>query len=552
MTKRIFRSIFLVALSVFLACLIIILGVLYENFMGQQQQELHTQARLVARGVELAGADFFKDGVTSDYRVTWVDKDGTVLFDTELPAAQMENHGDREEIKEALEGGLGESERYSKTLTRRQYYYALRLEDGTALRISASQLTVFAYFVMMLQPFLLIIAVALILSLVFASALSKKIVLPLNTLDLDNPLSNEGYDELAPLLTRIESQHRQIQAQMTQLKQKQQEFDAITGSMNEGLVLLNERGSIISINQSAARFLSTDKGCLGQDVLTVNRSLEMQELLEKVQQGVKTETVLRLSERVYQMDASPVLSEGRPAGAVLLIFDITDKADAEKLRREFTANVSHELKTPLHSIYGCAELLYNDMVKPQDVKQFTGQIYFEARRLINLVEDIIRLSRLDEGGENLQRQPVELFEIAQRGIESLRDSAGEKGVSIELSGEPAELLGVEQLLSGVVYNLCDNAIKFNKPGGSVSVTVENQPEQVVLKVADTGIGIPQEQLHRVFERFYRVDKSHSKEIGGTGLGLSIVKHAVALHGGKIDIQSTPGKGTEIAISFPKN
>lgn len=551
MTKRIFRSIFLVALSVFLACLVIILGVLYENFTEQQQQELHTQAKLVARGVELSGMNYFSGGDFSDYRITWVDGDGEVLYDTEVDADTLGNHGDREEIKEALRDGEGESKRYSKTLTRRQYYYALRLEDGTALRVSSMQFTVIAYFAMMLQPFLIVIAVALILSLLFASALSKKIVLPLNRLDLDSPLANEGYDELAPLLSRLESQHRQIQAQMSLLEHKQDEFEAITGSMNEGLVLLNEQGVILGINQSAARLLATDKNCVGRDMLTVNRSLAVQEILKKAQEGQKTETTIELLGKMYQLDASPVVSEGKNAGAVLLMFDITDKFSAEKLRREFTANVSHELKTPLHSILGCAELLYNDMVKPEDMKQFTGQIYFETQRLIRLVDDIIRLSRLDEGGEDMQREKTDLFALASEAVNNVQSAADESSISITLSGEKAELVGIPQLLAGIVYNLCDNAIKYNRPGGSVAVSVENEGNTAVLTVADTGIGIPQEQQARVFERFYRVDKSHSKEIGGTGLGLSIVKHAAALHNASIEMKSTLGKGTEITLRFPK-
>ena len=551
MTKRIFRAICLVALAVFLASVTLIMGILYDYFSQVQQDQLRIEAGLAARGVEENGAAYFDGLDTQSYRITWIGADGTVLFDSDSDAGTMENHLEREEVKQAMASGYGHSARYSSTLMERLLYSAQRLEDGSVIRLAVTQNSVLTIVLGMIQPVLLVSLVAVILALLLASRVSKAVVRPLNELNLDEPLNNEGFDELSPLLRRIDSQQRQLKGQTLELKQKKDEFLAVTSNMSEGLVLLNSQGTILSINNAALTILEADKSCIGEDILTVNRSLEMQKLLEEARTGQRSETKLCLSGREYQLDASPIISGGNIRGVALLLFDITERENAEQLRREFTANVSHELKTPLHSISGCAELMKNGMVKPEDTVRFAGQIYSEAQRLINLVEDIIRLSRLDEGAEDMQRERIDLYALSGSVIDSLGNEAKENKITLELCGGPAFIWGVRQLVSGMIYNLLDNAIKYNKANGSVKLSVSNEGEFSVVKVSDTGIGIPPEHQSRVFERFYRVDKSHSKEVGGTGLGLSIVKHSAMVHNAKIDLQSTPGKGTSITVRFPK-
>ena len=551
MTKRIFRAICLVALAVFLASVTLIMGILYDYFSRVQLDQLRIEAGLAARGVEENGADYFDGLDTQSYRITWIGADGTVLFDSTSDADVMENHLDREEVKQAIASGYGHSSRYSSTLMERLLYSAQRLNDGSVIRLSITQNSVLTIVLGMIQSVLLVSLVAVILALVLSSRVSKSVVRPLNELNLDEPLNNEGFDELSPLLRRIDSQQRQLKGQALELRQKQDEFLAVTSNMSEGLVLLNAGGTILSINNAALNILGADKRCVGEDILTVNRSLEMQKLLEQAKEGNRSETKLCLSGRVYQLDASPIIGGGNTRGVALLLFDITERENAEQLRREFTANVSHELKTPLHSISGCAELMKNGMVRPEDTARFAGQIYSEAQRLIHLVEDIIHLSRLDEGAEDMQRERIDLYALSGSVIDSLGNEAKENKVSLELCGGPAYVWGVRQLVSGMVYNLCDNAIKYNRENGSVKLTVSSEGEYAVLNVSDTGIGIPPEHQSRVFERFYRVDKSHSKEVGGTGLGLSIVKHSAMVHNAKIDLQSTVGKGTSVTVRFPK-
>ena len=551
MTKRIFRAICLVALAVFLASVTLIMGILYDYFSRVQLDQLRIEAGLAARGVEENGADYFDGLDTQSVRITWIGADGTVLFDSTSDADVMENHLDREEVKQALASGYGHSSRYSSTLMERLLYSAQRLNDGSVIRLSITQNSVLTIVLGMIQPVLLVSLVAVILALVLSSRVSKSVVRPLNELNLDEPLNNEGFDELSPLLRRIDSQQRQLKGQALELRQKQDEFLAVTSNMSEGLVLLNAGGTILSINNAALNILGADKSCVGEDILTVNRSLEMQKLLEQAKEGNRSETKLCLSGREYQLDASPIIGGGNTRGVALLLFDITERENAEQLRREFTANVSHELKTPLHSISGCAELMKNGMVRPEDTARFAGQIYSEAQRLIHLVEDIIHLSRLDEGAEDMQRERIDLYALSGSVIDSLGNEAKENKVSLELCGGPAYVWGVRQLVSGMVYNLCDNAIKYNRENGSVKLSVSCEGEYSVLNVSDTGIGIPPEHQSRVFERFYRVDKSHSKEVGGTGLGLSIVKHSAMVHNAKIDLQSTAGKGTSITVRFPK-
>ena len=549
MTKRIFRSIFHVAVAVLRACLILIMGVLYEYFNTMQRNTLAAQMTLAAQGVQNEGLGYLNGLEESTYRLTWIQADGTVLYDSRADETAMENHADREEIQEALSTGVGESERTSATLAEKTLYRAVRLSDGSVLRIGVTQYTVVTLLLGMLQPIAIVLLAAIVLSVILAKRVSKQITEPLNALDLDRPLENETYEELSPVLTRIERQHRQINSQLEQLRQKQDEFAAITGSMSEGLVLLDDKNTILSINPAAARLFGTDAACIGQNMLTVDRSLAMQKLIADAQAGTRGEAVVALAGGTYQIDASPVTSNDKRIGVCILAFDVTEKAQAEQMRREFSANVSHELKTPLQSIMGSAELIENGLVKQADLPRFVGHIRSEAGRLVTLIDDIIRLSQLDEGGE-LPVESVNLTALAGEAADALSGAAGAKNVTITVEGAPAEMQGVRRLLYEIVYNLCDNAIKYNVDGGSVKVSVSKESDGVLLSVADTGIGIPSEAQSRVFERFYRVDKSHSKESGGTGLGLSIVKHAAHQHHADIHLESAPGKGTTIQIHFP--
>ena len=550
MTQKIFRSICLACLAVFLSSLVLIMGALYGYFSRTQLRQLQVETALAAQGVSRDGADYFDRLDVSGLRFTWIAADGSVLYDSASDSSAMENHLEREEIQQALSTGTGTSTRYSSTLLERLLYAAQRLPDGTVLRLASSQYSVVTITLGTLQPILLVAVIAVVLALVLASRLSKRLVRPLNELDLDDPLSNDCADELAPLLRRIDSQQRQLRAQQSQLRQRREEFTAVTNNMSEGLLLLSAKGAVLSINPAAARLLGTDKDCVGQDLLSVNRSLELQNLIAQARAGRRAEAVLPLAAGSYQIDANPVVSDGAVSGVAVLMFDVTERESAEQMRREFTANVSHELKTPLHSISGCAELLLNGMVKSEDVERFSRQIYTEAQRMITLVDDIIRLSRLDEGAEGMQWETVDLFSLAEDTVRRLSSTAQGADVSLTLTGEDVSIRGIPQLLEGIVYNLCDNAIKYNRPGGSVTVNVRRVPGYVQLSVADTGIGIPPEHQGRVFERFYRVDKSHSKEVGGTGLGLSIVKHAARIHNAQLDLRSTPGEGTPITVRFP--
>lgn len=560
MTKKIFKSILSVALVILLSSLVMIIGVLYDYFRGVQKNQLRTELAFAAEGVEDSGVSYLEGLNDDSCRITLVGEDGTVLYDSVESADKMENHADREEIKEAREYGTGEASRYSSTLTEQTIYISKLLSDGSVLRVSVSHATVPALVFGMLQPLIVVLLLAFILSSVLAHRLSEKIVEPLSAIDLDKPLENNTYDELAPVLSHIEKQHRQIARQMYDLDRSRSEFEAVTHNMKEGLVLTSEKGEIISINPSAASFFlgvkpdsaefyEHEKGCIGKDFLTLDRSRETHELIERAQANGEAESRVSRWGREYQLNASRVLSDGKFTGIVLLIFDVTDKVFAERNRREFTANVSHELKTPLQSIMGSAELIENGLVKPEDMKDFSDRIYKEAARLLTLIEDIIRLSQLDENVE-LAWENLDIAKMASDTAALLRDTAEKKNVKINLDCEPTEIYGVRQLYSEIIYNLCENAIKYNKDGGSVTVSVHPKNGGIELTVSDTGIGIPPEHRSRVFERFYRVDKSHSKATGGTGLGLSIVKHAVQYLGGQIDLTSRVGEGTKITVFFP--
>lgn len=547
MTKRIFRSICLVAIAVFLASVVLIMGALYRYFSNVQQEQLKMQLELAAQGVSNEKIEYFDDLKVRDYRITWIDADGTVLYDSDAQSADMENHLEREEIKEALATGYGESRRYSATLMNRSLYAAQRLEDGTVLRLSIAQNSILTLALGMTQPICVVFVAAVMLSVLLAVRLSKSIVRPLNGIDLDDPLSNEGYDELAPFLRRIDSQQRQLGEQRKRLERKQTELDTIIGSMGEGMVLLNEKGKIISINPAAMRLLGAKDDPVGADMLTVSRNLDLNDVLAQTLRGKSEVQTVSLETGRYQISASPIMSEDRVIGAALCFFDVTEKERAEQMRREFTANVSHELKTPLQSISGYAELMENNMVKSEDIVPFAGKIHSEAQRMVRLVEDIISLSHLDEGAGDMRWTNVDLYELAVRAVAALETEAEAADVTVSLRGERCDLYGIPQLLHSIAYNLCDNAIKYNRTGGEVFVDIKKADGEAVLSVRDTGIGIPADERERIFERFYRVDKSRSKEVGGTGLGLSIVKHAVKIHHGTIELDSAVGEGTTVTV-----
>jgi two-component system phosphate regulon sensor histidine kinase PhoR len=549
MTKKIFQSILLVAGCVLLASLLIIMGFLYDYFGGVEENQLRDELSLAAAAVEDGGTDYLSQLTADRYRLTWIAADGSVLYDTKTDAESLENHASRAEVSQALATGTGESTRYSSTLMEKTMYYAQRLDDGTVLRISISRATVGMIAVGMVQPLLIVLIVALILSGMLARRLSRRIVDPLNSLDLEHPLDNDAYEELSPLLKRIHRQHVEIQTQLRELREKTDEFTQITGSMRESLVLLDEHGSILSINAAAQALFGADAQCVGRDFLTIERSHEISAAIQAAAADGHSEVRAERAGRVYQFDISRITSDGKFLGTVILAFDITEQEFAERNRREFTANVSHELKTPLQGIIGSAELIENGMVKPGDLPRFVGHIHAEAARLVTLIDDIIRLSQLDEG-DAMPTEPVDLLTVSQEAAENLHDAAAARNVTVSVTGQPAVLPGVRRLIYEIVYNLCDNAIKYNRDGGRVDVTVAADAGGSSITVADTGIGIAPEHQGRVFERFYRVDKSHSKASGGTGLGLSIVKHAVQYHHGRIELESTPGTGTTIRVVFP--
>ena len=544
MTSKIFRSTVLVAVIVLLCSLGVVMGVLHNHFTQVQVKQLKDELSLAVTGTEQYGNAFLENVEADRFRVTWVDTDGTVLFDTQADQTIMENHADREEIREAMETGFGTAVRTSATMTEQTYYEAQKLKDGTVLRISTNQESAWSLMIGMIWPIILIAVLSIGLSALLARRMARRIVEPLNKLDLEQPLKNEVYEEISPLLHRIHRQHNQIQMQVEKMKRKADEFNQITASMQEGLVLLDSYGKIISINPAAQKLFETDGDCIGRDFLMIDRTRAMRSAVNDALDKGRAYARENRNGRDYQFDLSCIKSDDMVIGAVILAFDITERLNSELMRREFSANVSHELKTPLQGIIGSAELLESGMVKPEDTPRFVGHIRKEAARLVNLIEDIIRLSQLDEGVE-LPTEKVDMLALAEDVKEILTPSAAEKQISVSISGAGFTVMGVRRMLQEIIYNLCDNAIKYNVPGGSVTIHAENNR----LVVSDTGIGIPAEHKDRIFERFYRVDKSHSKASGGTGLGLSIVKHAAAYHRASIDLTSTPGIGTTITLTF---
>ena len=548
MTSKIFKSIILVAITVLAACFVIITGLLYQYFTTVQANQLKDELRFAADGAQQLGGSYLEKMASDRYRLTWVAADGSIIYDSHADAASMENHTEREEIREAFASGTGSSIRKSQTLLERTVYEALRLEDGSVLRISVSRASVFVLVLGMLQPLTFVALFAAAFSAWLARRMAKRVVEPLNSLNLDNPMENEVYEELSPLLRRINAQQMEIKSQIQILKHKQDEFDQITANMKEALVLLDSGGRILSINPTARALFGAGIDCVGEDFLSLERGQNMRRALEDAKAQGCSDFRERKKGKDYQFDLSRIDLDNKYHGMVILAFDITEQLNAEKHRQEFTANVSHELKTPLQTIIGSAELMENGIVKEKDIPCFAGRLRKEASRLITLIDDILHLSQLDEGLK-MPREIVRLRDLAEEVCKNLADAAERKNVSLEICGDEGSLEGVRRLLYELVYNLCDNAIKYTVPGGSVKVCIENNGKELALSVQDTGIGIPAEHQEKVFERFYRVDKSHSKQTGGTGLGLSIVKHAAYYHGGKIELKSEENKGTTVKIVF---
>lgn len=542
---------FIVALSMFVATIVLFMGVLYGYFSDLQQKQLQTQAELIVHGLENEGLSYIKNLDLENYRITWIENHGHVLYDNKTNHDDMENHQTREEVQEAIKYGTGDSSRYSTTLTEKFYYYAVKLSDGSILRVSTSQKTVLTLLLNMVQPILIIFICAFIFSLLLANYASKKIVKPLNNVNLDHPLDNEGYDELSPLLRRIHRQQMQIKEKNEELIQKKEEFTIITQGMQEGIVLLNTNLEILSMNQCARQIFHFEDTKQGFDFILLCHHAQLQELLEKAKSGKRGEIILTIHKRIYQIDISPIESNGNVSGIALFIFDVTEKTKTEQIRKEFSANVSHELKTPLQTISGCAELMMHGLVKPEDISKFSSTIYEEAQRMVKLIEDIIQLSHVEEGIYEMEWKQIDLYEVAKEVEKNLSIPAKTANVEVRVEGKSTYITTIPQLLQTILYNLCENAIKYNKPGGKVNICIQENKEEVYVEVSDTGIGIPNEYQDRIFERFYRVDQSHSKRVEGTGLGLSIVKHAVHLLKGSIRLESEIDNGTTMQLRFPK-
>lgn len=551
MKNKIFRALVALAAMAVLVASGLITFLVSQDYFNETKKELAQEARYISMGLESGGNDFLNKIAAengSNVRITLIDKDGIVLFDNQAEAKTLENHAMRQEVMEAVAVGAGEAERFSDTLDKTTYYYAVRLEDGKILRLARTIDSIYKSVLQMLPIMGGIVIVVAFLASIVARRVTFNLIKPLDQVNLDEPLDNETYDELAPFLTRIAKQKRQLSKNLKKLRSKQEELTIITNNMNEGLVLLNGQQNVLFINESAAKIFGfSAKEVIGRNILTVDRAQEVQDLLQKVSQAGKGEGLYEKDGHFYQLSGSSV----NGSGSVILIYDVTEKMTAEKLRREFSANVSHELKTPLQSILGYAEIMKNGLVKDEDKQRFLERIHAEAGNMIELIQNIMELSRLDENKTLDEFEDVDLLKLAQSVTLRLKHKAQTKGVTLNVSGSSACVCGVQSILSEVLYNLVDNSIKYNKDNGKVDVKVQDDSEDVTVSVSDTGIGIGAADRERVFERFYRADKSHSKEIGGTGLGLSIVKHGVLFHKGRVELESEPGVGTTITFVLPK-
>lgn len=550
MTKKIFRTTLSASLGIVLVTILMIMGFLYNYFNHIQREQLRTQTALASQGISFEGKEYFENLKTSNVRITWVDNKGQVLYDTQSDAKHMKNHANRQEIKEAIKSGYGESTRWSATLTEKSIYAAQRLNNGTIVRLSVAQQTIFYLLLGMISPLAIIILLAIILSVLIARYIAKKVSEPLNNIDLDHPLSNDSYEEITPLLRRLDSHQAKIQHQKLLLQKRQKEFDTIISKIKEGMILLDDQARIVSINAEALKLFQINDDWHGRFMMEVSRDLTLKDLIDQGLKGKKKEANIGIENNHYRVLVRPTTDNNRVTGLVVLLFDVTDQLQMEQLQREFTANVSHELKTPLHVISGYSELLANQMVPNEEVPQFAAKIHKESERLVKLVEDIINLSHLDEQ-EKLPQETVNLYDLTQKVLEGLQAKADKKHIQINFNGEEAILRGNPVLLNSLVYNLCDNAITYNHEKGQVNVTLKNSPDTITLEVSDTGLGIAEKDKKRIFERFYRVDKSRSKIVGGTGLGLSIVKSALDFHNGSIKVDSHLGQGTTMTVLLHK-
>lgn len=550
MTKKIFRTTLSANLGIVLVTILMIMGFLYNYFNHIQREQLRTQTTLASQGISFEGKDYFENLKTSNVRITWVDNKGQVLYDTQSDAKHMKNHANRQEIKEAIKSGYGESTRWSATLTEKSIYAAQRLNNGTIVRLSVAQQTIFYLLLGMMSPLAIIILLAIILSVLIARYIAKKVSEPLNNIDLDHPLSNDSYEEITPLLRRLDSHQAKIQHQKLLLQKRQKEFDTIISKIKEGMILLDDQARIVSINAEALKLFQINDDWHGRFMMEVSRDLTLKDLIDQGLKGKKKEANIGIENNHYRVLVRPTTDNNRVTGLVVLLFDVTDQLQMEQLQREFTANVSHELKTPLHVISGYSELLANQMVPNEEVPQFAAKIHKESERLVKLVEDIINLSHLDEQ-EKLPQETVNLYDLTQKVLEGLQAKADKKHIQINFNGEEAILRGNPVLLNSLVYNLCDNALTYNHEKGQVNVTLKNSPDTITLEVSDTGLGIAEKDKKRIFERFYRVDKSRSKIVGGTGLGLSIVKSALDFHNGSIKVDSHLGQGTTMTVLLHK-
>ncbi|HGC7541330.1 TPA: ATP-binding protein [Streptococcus agalactiae] len=550
MTKKIFRTTLSASLGIVLVTILMIMGFLYNYFNHIQREQLRTQTALASQGISFEGKDYFENLKTSNVRITWVDNKGQVLYDTQSDAKHMKNHANRQEIKEAIKSGYGESTRWSATLTEKSIYAAQRLNNGTIVRLSVAQQTIFYLLLGMISPLAIIILLAIILSVLIARYIAKKVSEPLNNIDLDHPLSNDSYEEITPLLRRLDSHQAKIQHQKLLLQKRQKEFDTIISKIKEGMILLDDQARIVSINAEALKLFQINDDWHGRFMMEVSRDLTLKDLIDQGLKGKKKEANIGIENNHYRVLVRPTTDNNRVTGLVVLLFDVTDQLQMEQLQREFTANVSHELKTPLHVISGYSELLANQMVPNEEVPQFAAKIHKESERLVKLVEDIINLSHLDEQ-EKLPQETVNLYDLTQKVLEGLQAKADKKHIQINFNGEEAILRGNPVLLNSLVYNLCDNAITYNHEKGQVNVTLKNSPDTITIEVSDTGLGIAEKDKKRIFERFYRVDKSRSKIVGGTGLGLSIVKSALDFHNGSIKVDSHLGQGTTMTVLLHK-
>ena len=551
MNKKIFRSICSSAITVFVCTALLFLFVLYNYFTNTQIERLKEQTDMVANGVTLSGLEYLNNISADKYRITLIDSNGKVLYDSRTNAENMENHSNREEFVQAIKTGIGQSKRYSSTFTQEYLYYAQKMNDNTIIRLSIEQSSVFALLLKMVQPICIIMIITVIISVIIAQKLSKNIVEPLNNINLDKPLDNNDYEEISPLLRRINQQQKEILIKNKELDNKKNEFDTIIDNMQEGIVILNKNDDVVIINQSAKNILKVENDKLYKNFFNLCRIIPVYEIVSEAHENKKINRIITLNNRKYLFTANPIISNDIFSGIALIFFDVTDRQNAEQLRREFTANVSHELKTPLHTIAGYSELIINGMVKESDKDKFMNIIFNETQRMSKLVEDIINLSRLDEGGKDMEKYHINILSTLKEVADNLNSTALDKQVEISVSGEDSFVYAVPQLVYSIAYNLCDNAIKYNKVGGKVFLTAKKLENGVELSVKDTGIGIPQSDKEHVFERFYRVDKSRSKQVGGSGLGLSIVKHSAKINNAKIELYSDEGKGTEIKVIFEK-